>query len=220
MKKATFAIMMICLVMAGFKATAADNKKVLGSWRIVVADAPYEYSNSTLIVTEVSGNLDVKIQFPDGQSIKGASPSFSNDVLKFSIDIEGNDVVFSGKVTEMTLTGSVDTPEGMMNVKGEKITLIGTWDYTAPDAPYEYSSGKIQFTELSGKYSGKVIGADGSQMPVSDLKIDNLSFSFSIQIEYETVKVSGKLANGRITGKADSPEGVIAITATRTKAKN
>jgi len=219
MKKAILALMVTCLIVTGAKVNAADNTKALGSWKIMVAEAPGEYSSSTLIVAEISGKLDVKVQFSDGMTIKAASPTFTNDVLKFSVDLDGTEILFTGKLTDILLSGSVDTPEGTMNVKGEKITLTGLWDYSAPDAPYEYSSGKIQFTETNGKYSGKVIGADGTQIPVANLKIENTSFSFSVEIESETVKVSGKLVNGKINGKADSSEGVLPVTAVRSKAK-
>jgi len=220
MKKLTLAMLMIGLVMAGSRSFGADNRKALGSWKIAVAEAPYEYSSSTMAVTETAGKIEVKIIFTDGQSLKAGSPTFTNDVLKFSVPLEGYDIVFTGKIGDNTLTGTVDTPEGTMTVKGEKLTLLGLWDYSAPDAPYEYSTGKLQFSELNGKPAGKVIGADGSQIQVKDLKIENTSFSFAVEIEYETVKVSGKLVNGKISGKADSPEGELPITAVRSKSKN
>lgn len=219
MKKTTLVIMTICLILTGFKSNAADNSKILGSWKITVADAPYEYSSSTIIVTETTGKLDVKILFADGQSVSAGNPTFTNDVLKFSVNLEGYNNIFSGKVADLSLTGSVDTPDGVLSVKGEKITIIGLWDYSAPDAPYEYSTGKIQFTEVNGKYTGKVIAADGTQIPVKSLKIENNAFSFGVEIDYETVTVTGQLVNGRITGKADSPDGVLPITAVRSKMK-
>lgn len=204
-------------LLAGAGAIAADNRKAVGTWKLKVADAPYEYSTSNLTISEVEGKLVAKIAFTDGSTVKPESVSFANDILKFSVNIEGNDIPFNGKITGNSLSGSVVTPDGVMNVKGEKVTLSGSWDFTAPSAPYEYSTGKLIFSEANGKPTANVVMSGGYEIPVSDLKIDNLSFAFTVSIDYETVKVSGKLANGKITGKADSPVGIIDLTASRSK---
>lgn len=217
MKKLTLIILAIGITFMNAVSFAADNSRAIGSWKIVVPDAPYEYSNSTLTITESGGKLTAKLVFPDGQSLSGTSVTFTNDLLKFSVNIDGYEIPFNGKITGTTLTGSVETPDGNLSVKGEKLTLIGSWDYSAPDAPVEYSAGKIVFAETAGKTTGKVMLTGGYEVAVSNLKIDNLSFTFTVEIEYETVKVSGKLSNGKITGKADSPEGVLDITAVRSK---
>jgi autotransporter translocation and assembly factor TamB len=217
MKKLSLIILTIGLTFFNIASFAADNSGAIGSWKIVVPDAPYEYSNSTLTITDSAGKLAAKIVFADGQSLTGISVTLSNDVLKFIVNIDGTDIPFNGKIAGNTLTGTVETPDVSLSVKGEKLSLIGLWDYSAPDAPGEYSAGKIVFSEAAGKTAGKVILTGGYEVAVNNLKIDNLSFSFTVEIEYETVKVTGKLANGRISGKAEYPEGVLNIYAVRSK---
>ena len=34
--------------------------------------------------------------------------------------------------------------------------VVGTWKYEAPYVPYEYSTGKLIFTEKEGKVEGKI----------------------------------------------------------------
>ncbi len=94
-----------------------------------------------------------------------------------------------------------------------KGNLKGTWEYKVPAAPYEYSAGKLIFDEADGKPVVTVRTQNGSTIKVQDLKVEGDSFSFLAQVEYEAVKVNGKLDGGKITGKASSSQGVMEFTA-------
>lgn len=96
-------------------------------------------------------------------------------------------------------------------------TLKGTWEYKVPAAPYDYSTGKITFAEKEGKTTATVLFMNGTELKVQDLKVESNSFSFSVDIENNLVKVNAKITNGKITGKVDSPQGLMDFTAEQPK---
>lgn len=107
---------------------------------------------------------------------------------------------------------------GSINAQAaENNSLKGTWEYKVSEAPYEYSSGKLIFAEREGKTSGVVKLMNGTEIKIQSLKVENDSFSFVVEIEYNNVTVTGKVAAGKITGKADTPDGEMNISAVRPK---
>jgi hypothetical protein len=100
-----------------------------------------------------------------------------------------------------------------------KENLKGIWEYKVPDAPYEYSSGKLVFDEVDGKATVTVRFKNGTEIKAQDVKLENDSFSFEVQVEYEMVKVTGKLADNRITGKVNSSQGIMNMTTQRPTVK-
>ena len=100
-----------------------------------------------------------------------------------------------------------------------KESLKGIWEYRVPDAPYEYSTGTFVFGEVDGKPTLTVKFKSGAEVKAKDVRIENDSVIFSVTVEYELVKVTGKLADNRITGKASSSQGVMGLTAEKAKKK-
>ena len=56
--------------------------------------------------------------------------------------------------------------------------VVGTWDYSAPNAPYEYSKGQIIITEGEDKLEGNV-NIDGYEMKLNNIKVEEGVLSFS-----------------------------------------
>ena len=94
-----------------------------------------------------------------------------------------------------------------------KADVKGIWDYKVPAAPYEYSTGKLIFDETEGKPTVTVKFTNGSEIKAQDVLVEDGSFSFGVQVENEYVKVSGNLANDQISGKVDSSQGTMDLTA-------
>lgn len=94
-----------------------------------------------------------------------------------------------------------------------KENLNGTWSYKVPAAPYEYSQGKLIFAETDGAKTITVKFMSGAELKAQNVKIEGANITFSIFIEGNNVKFTGKLAEGKITGKVDSPEGLLELTA-------
>ncbi|MGV8091554.1 MAG: hypothetical protein AB2L24_06765 [Mangrovibacterium sp.] len=109
--------------------------------------------------------------------------------------------------------GVVSWVNGNSTTTTVKEGLKGTWEFKVPEAPYEYNAGKIIFGEVDGKPTVTVKLKSGTEIKAQDVKLENDSISFGVMIEYELVKVTGKLAENKITGKASSSQGIMNITA-------
>ncbi len=120
MKKVTFVLMVLAFVFATQRSFANDNKSVLGTWKVAVADAPYEYVKSSFVVSEANGVLSGKVVFEDGQELKVSELVFAKDVLKFAFNIDGNDIKVTAKVENSKLTGKVDAPDGLLDLTAVK----------------------------------------------------------------------------------------------------
>ena len=112
--------MVLAFVFATQQSIAADNKNVLGTWKVAVADAPYEYVKSSFVVSEVKGILSGKVVFEDGQELKVSNLEFAKDVIKFAVNIDGNDIKVTAKVGDSKLTGKVDAPDGILDLTAVK----------------------------------------------------------------------------------------------------
>lgn len=119
------------------------------------------------------------------------------------------------KLVLITLVAFVATLTVNPAFSAVKNVFLGTWDYQAPSAPYDYSTGKITFTETNSQPAITIRFTNGDEVKAKEVKIENNTFSFSTEVENNLVKVTGKLAEGKITGKADSPQGLMSLTATR-----
>jgi len=93
--------------------------------------------------------------------------------------------------------------------------LKGTWEIKVPATPSEFSTGKVIFGETEGQSTVVVEFPGGVKLKGQNLKVEKEMFSFSVLIEYDTVKVTGKLVEGKIAGKADTPEGPMEFSAVR-----
>jgi hypothetical protein len=97
-----------------------------------------------------------------------------------------------------------------------KDSVVGTWDYSAPNAPYEYSKGQIIITEGEDKLEGKV-NIDGYEMKLNSIKVEEGVLSFSLYVEGEYVSVKLTIDGDSLEGKASTSEGLLEVTGKRAK---
>ena len=91
---------------------------------------------------------------------------------------------------------------------------VGPWKYQAPDAAYEYSSGKIIVVSESDAYLVK-IEVNGQTIPADKVKYDNNQLSFTIYVESQLVSLNIKVEDNSMKGFASYSEGELEVTATR-----
>lgn len=96
-----------------------------------------------------------------------------------------------------------------------KENLKGTWEMKVPSAPYEYSTGKVIFGEAEGVSTVVVEFPGGAKLKGQNVKIENDTFAFHVMIESNTIQVTGKLVDGKLAGKADTPEGLMEFSAVK-----
>ena len=116
MKNLKLVLIILGIVILNQKSFANDNKNVIGTWKVSVADAPVQYINSSLIVSAIKEGLTGKVIFEDGQELKVLTVQYSKDVIQFSVNIDGNDIKVTGKVENSKITGKVDAPDGVLEM--------------------------------------------------------------------------------------------------------
>ena len=94
--------------------------------------------------------------------------------------------------------------------------VVGTWDYSAPNAPYEYSKGQIIITQGEDKLEGKV-DIDGYEMKLNSIKLEDDVLAFSLYVEGEYVSVKLTVKGDSFEGKASTSEGLLEVTGKRAK---
>jgi hypothetical protein len=91
---------------------------------------------------------------------------------------------------------------------------VGTWKFTAPDAPEGYTSGTIIVGFAEKKHSA-TISFTGSEnkLPGDNVKAVNDSVLFSVFLEGQDIKVLLKMVNDtNMTGKVIYSEGEVPLT--------
>jgi len=101
-------------------------------------------------------------------------------------------------------------------VNADDKDVVGTWDYSAPTAPYEYSKGQIIITQGEEKLEGKV-NIDGYEMKLNSVKVEGDQLTFSLYVEGEYVSVKLTVKGDSLEGKASTSEGLLEVTGTRAK---
>ena len=94
--------------------------------------------------------------------------------------------------------------------------VVGTWKYEAPYAPYEYSTGKLIFTETGDKVEGKIkIGE--YEIDMRNVKVEGAKVEFGAYVEGEYVSIKVEIKKNTLTGTASYSEGSMEVTAEKEK---
>jgi len=94
--------------------------------------------------------------------------------------------------------------------------LLGTWDYKVEYAPQGYEKGQLVFMEKEGKVVGEV-KIQGYSIPVKNLQVIEGQFKFGVTIENENIPVLFKVDGDKLTGKANTSDGNMSISAVKAK---
>ena len=105
----------------------------------------------------------------------------------------------------------------MFAQKNSNLKPEGTWTFTAPDAPYEYSKGDIVITKEGQELEGELIFSEYSKTKLNDLKLENDILTFNVYVEGSLVKINVTVTKNEMTGKVTHPEGTLEISAERKK---
>ena len=122
MKKTLFILLLISFAsVITNPAMAADNKAVVGSWKCVVPDVPYEYTNSVITFVEKEGKLTGNVKFENGTVNNLNSAKLNNSQLILTLYVDGYEIIVDGKIAGNKITGTVDTPDGKVNFTATKV---------------------------------------------------------------------------------------------------
>ena len=102
---------------------------------------------------------------------------------------------------------------GIEDVKVDK-HVLGTWEYEAPDAPYEYQNGDMVFEMKDDKLTGYV-SIDGYKIELESLKADKSKVSGEIYVEGTSVMLELEFSKKTFTGTATYSEGSLDLSGTK-----
>lgn len=121
MKKLIILTFLVTLVAISFNSSAkVSNKDIVGDWNYEAPTAPYGFEKGIMAFSENEGALTGVLKLNDGSKIQLQNVKLENDLLTFSLYVEGGYVTVRSKIEDDTLTGSVDTPDGEMKVTAKK----------------------------------------------------------------------------------------------------
>lgn len=105
-----------------FQITAAPvNDDLLGEWKFESPNAPYGYNKGSFVISEREGILAGEIKFADGTKIETKNLKFEENVLKFNISVEYNNISVKATVEGDKMKGTAGTPEGNLPFEAQKI---------------------------------------------------------------------------------------------------
>ena len=104
-----------------FNVNAQSNKTVVGKWKYSVPEAPYGYEKGVISLTEKDKALSGDLIFDSGYKVKLSSVSLKADTLRLGVYVESEYVTVVSKVKGNKMDGTVDSSQGKMTLKAEKI---------------------------------------------------------------------------------------------------
>ena len=98
----------------------------------------------------------------------------------------------------------------------KKVDATGTWTFSAPNAPYEYSKGEFVISKEKKKYSGYATfkGSD-YKIQMVNLIVKRKKISFEFSLESETITIEAVIKGTTMAGTAFTSQGDLEITATK-----
>lgn len=96
---------------------------------------------------------------------------------------------------------------------GEK-ELLGYWNYTVPNAPYEYSKGDLLINKEKGNFTVKIMLPAGS-INAESVVVQGNKINFKVYVEGSLVTVTLEAQGDTISGIAETPEGTLQIKGTK-----
>ena len=94
--------------------------------------------------------------------------------------------------------------------------ILGTWEYSAEDAAYEYRQGKVEFYTEEGENLVKII-TDYEEIEGENLKVEGNEIVFEATVDYEPITVTLNLKDGKLTGNVETVEGLLTISLIKLK---
>ena len=99
-------------------------------------------------------------------------------------------------------------------VSGKGQDVVGTWDYSAPNAPYEYSKGQLIISRVEDELKG-IVNIDGYEIKLDSLKFEDNILSFTLFVEGDYVAVKLTIQVDSFEGKASTSQGLLDVTGVR-----
>ncbi len=94
----------------------------------------------------------------------------------------------------------------------KKVDPVGTWEYLADQAPYEYSSGDIVVEKDGKELKVEMVFSEYSKVQGNEVKYEKNVLTFKVNIEGESVTIKATLKKEKFEGSASYSAGTIPMT--------
>ena len=98
----------------------------------------------------------------------------------------------------------------------ENDVVIGSWEFSNPQVPWEFSKGFINFMEMEEEaYSGEIEFHTGQKVPMNKVDIDGNFVSFGMDIAGSVVSADCMVEEDTMTCDLTTMQGPMQIAATK-----
>jgi len=216
MMKKYFAITVLFMVVSC--TSNVKDQEILGTWNYVANDASYGYQTGKVIFYEEGGFIKATVEI-QGNSIDAEDLKIVGDNVAFSVRVEQEQSSIELELKDNKLIGNVLSSEGAIAIAMVKEeTLIGTWNYTAKDAPFGFQSGKMIFYEEDGTKKAK-IKIYGFTIATENLQIDGAKVSCTAEVEHEQISIKLEMKDNQLMGWIQFSDGGMAVEMVKKGAK-
>ncbi len=116
-------------------------------------------------------------------------------------------ISFSSKANTLEI-GPKETSTKSEWIKND---ILGVWDYTAEDVPYEYSKGIIYITKEGKDFMVKVAIGESS-IDGENVVIDKNEVRFQVYVEGQTVDINLSAKGNDLTGQGSTMDGIFSLS--------
>ena len=103
----------------------------------------------------------------------------------------------------------------------ENDVVIGSWEFSNPQVPWEFNKGFINFMEAEDEaYSGEIEFHTGQKVPMNQVDIDGNFVSFGMDIAGSVVSADCMVEGDTMTCDLTTMQGPMTITATKAAQDN
>ena len=92
-----------------------------------------------------------------------------------------------------------------------KNDILGVWDYTAQDVPYEYSKGIIYITK-EGKDLKVRVAIGESSLDGENVVLDKDEVRFQVYVEGQTVDINLSAKGNDFSGQGSTTDGIFSLS--------
>lgn len=92
-----------------------------------------------------------------------------------------------------------------------KNDILGVWDYTAQDVPYEYSKGIIYITK-EGKDLKVRVAIGESSLDGENVVLDKDEVRFQVYVEGQTVDINLSAKGNDLSGQGSTTDGIFSLS--------
>lgn len=92
--------------------------------------------------------------------------------------------------------------------------LIGYWNYTVANAPYEYSKGVLIISESENKFS-VTVNLNNGTLNGEEVTVEGNQINFKVYVEGTVASVTLTVTGDTISGSSISQDGTLAIEGKR-----